>query len=246
MKKILFFLSLAVVVLGVSACTTSQPVDNQPADQFNTSVPATNQSAVNNSADQTNASAPATPVEDKTIMPSPEQQKSLTKEYSQALIKTNYGDIKVKFYGSDAPLTVNNFLNLAQADFYNGTKFHRVIKGFMIQGGDPLSKGTDTAVYGSGGPGYQFKDEYNNYPLDAGTLAMANAGPDTNGSQFFIVTSPTELHLQGHYTIFGKVVSGLDIVTKIENVSVLPNPGNPDEISLPAENVIINSVDLLK
>jgi peptidylprolyl isomerase len=251
MKKFWLIVTILGVALSVSACSHSSDTatNNQPAAAGNTAVvPLTNPAdqTSNNASGQTAAAPATTTPANTTTMPSPDQQADLTKTYSQAVLKTNFGDITLKFYASDSPITVNNFLNLAQAGFYNGTKFHRVIKGFMIQGGDPLTKGTDTSLYGTGGPGYQFKDEYNNHTLVTGTLAMANAGTDTNGSQFFIVTSPTELNLQGHYTIFGQVASGLDVVTKIENVAVGPNPSNPSEVSAPTQDVIVNSVELWK
>jgi len=163
----------------------------------------------------------------------------LSKEYSQAIIKTNLGNITVKFYAAESPFTVNNFLNLAKAGFYNNTKFHRVIKDFMIQGGDPLSKEADTSVYGTGGPNYRFKDEFNNHKLVLGSLAMANSGPNTNGSQFFIVTAPETPWLDGKHTNFGEVVGGLEIVKKIGNVATGAN-------DLPTTDVVINSIELLK
>ena len=172
-------------------------------------------------------------------MNSPDKQEDLLAEYSQALIKTNYGDIQVKFYSDLAPVTVNNFLNLAKNGFYNGTKFHRVIKDFMIQGGDPLSKGNEVALYGTGGPGYQFADEFNNRPLVSGSLAMANSGPNTNGSQFFIVTAPETPWLDGRHTNFGEVVSGLEVVKQIEATATGAN-------DRPLDAVVINSLELLK
>ena len=178
-------------------------------------------------------------VENTKTMLSPDQQPNLLKDYSQALIKTNYGDIKVKFYGTESPVTVNNFLYLAKEGFYNGVKFHRVIKDFMIQGGDPLSKSDDQSAWGTGGPEYRFADEFNSHKLVAGSLAMANAGAATNGSQFFIVTAPETPWLDGHHTNFGQVVSGLDIVKKIEAVETGVN-------DRPVKDVIINSVGLLK
>ena len=272
MKKIILGLAIFAVMLSVSACAkqadnssgaadnnVTNSGDNNVNNSVNNSIipssattPAQN-NLINNSVAASATAAPvasSTPPAEKittniTTMKTPDQQPDLTKQYSQAVIKTNYGDFTVKFYASDAPLTVNNFLNLAQAGFYNGTKFHRLIKGFMIQGGDPLTKGSDTSAYGTGGPGYQFKDEVNNLSLAEGSLAMANSGPNTNGSQFFIVTSLAELHLQGYYTNFGKVVSGLDIVHKIENVPVVANPST-GESSFPTQDVIINSIELLK
>lgn len=165
----------------------------------------------------------------------------LTKKYSEAVLKTNLGDVKVKFDANSAPNTVNNFLKLTQSKFYDGTKFHRVIKGFMIQGGDPFSKDESMKeMWGTGGPGYKFNDELRGtekYPQ--GTLAMANSGPNTNGSQFFIVTASPESQLPPSYTVFGEVVSGMDTVLKIENVKTGAN-------DRPVEDVVLNSVELLE
>lgn len=174
---------------------------------------------------------------------SPVEQNDLAKQYSQAILKTSLGDITVKFYAAESPVTVNNFLKLAQSGFYNGTKFHRVIKDFMIQGGDPLSKESNTSVWGTGGPGYKFADEFNDHKLVAGSLAMANSGPDTNGSQFFIVTAAATSWLDRHHTNFGEVVSGMDVVRKIEAVETV-NPEIRDD--RPVKDVVINSVELLK
>lgn len=138
------------------------------------------------------------------------------KTQNMITIETNYGAIVFETYNSDAPNTVQNFITLANKGFYNGLSFHRVIKGFMIQGGDPLGNGM-------GGPGYQFADELNpetaSYKAGykAGVVAMANSGPNTNGSQFFIMAA--DYPLPNNYTIFGKVVSGLDVVEKIDNVA---------------------------
>lgn len=156
-----------------------------------------------------------------------------------AIIKTNFGDITVKFYAAESPITVNNFLNLAQAGFYNGTKFHRVIKDFMIQGGDPNTKNDDWPTHGQGGPGYQFQDEFNRHELVKGSLAMANSGPNTNGSQFFIVTAENTPWLNGKHTNFGYVASGLEAAEKIEKVKV-------NENYHPTEEVIINKIELIQ
>ena len=159
-------------------------------------------------------------------------------KYNAAEIETNLGKIKVKFYNANAPITVNNFMKLADQKFYDGTKFHRVIKSFMIQGGDPNSKNSDTSAWGMGGPGYKFNDEIKGtekYPQ--GTLAMANSGPNTNGSQFFIVTASPEAALPPSYTVFGTVISGMDTALKIENVKTGAN-------DRPVEDVIIKGVTL--
>ncbi|MCG2695473.1 peptidylprolyl isomerase [Candidatus Parcubacteria bacterium] len=154
-------------------------------------------------------------------------------------MKTNFGDIKVEFYGQESPLTVNNFLNLAKIGFYNNTKFHRVMKDFMIQGGDPNSKDDDWSNDGTGGPGYSFQDEFNSHKLVRGSLAMANSGPNTNGSQFFIVTSEATPWLDNKHTNFGYVVEGMDIVEKIEAVEV-------NEQDHPVEDVVVESMELAK
>lgn len=212
------------------------PVNNQ-----NNNNSATSQTAAGSANEETvaDSQAPSQPVNNNQSMPTTDNQEKLLGQYSKALIKTNYGDIKVKFYSKDSPVTVNNFLNLAKSGFYNGTKFHRVIKDFMIQGGDPLSKGEDTSVYGTGGPGYQFEDEFNSHKLVLGSLAMANSGSDTNGSQFFIVTAQETPWLDGKHTNFGEVISGLDIVKKIGSVKTEAN-------DRPSLDVTINSIELLK
>lgn len=163
---------------------------------------------------------------------------TLTTDITKAVIKTNLGNITVEFYNQDAVQTVANFVKLAQAGFYDGTKFHRVIKDFMIQGGDPLSKDdSQKNRWGTGGPGYVFNDEINNHQLVRGSLAMANAGANTNGSQFFIVTAPATAWLDGHHTNFGQVISGMDVVDKIEN-------SQTDSNDRPVEDVIIESIEL--
>ncbi|MFZ2975926.1 MAG: peptidylprolyl isomerase [Candidatus Moraniibacteriota bacterium] len=157
-----------------------------------------------------------------------------------ALIKTSLGDIKVELFADSAPKTAQNFSDLAQKGFYNGTKFHRVIKGFMIQAGDPLSKDdSQKSMWGTGGPGYKFNDELSGKEKYLqGTLAMANSGPNTNGSQFFIVTASPGAQLPPAYTVFGKVVSGMDIALKIENVKTAPN-------DQPTDDVVIYNMELL-
>ena len=122
---------------------------------------------------------------------------------------TNHGQIEVELFDADAPKTVDNFVKLSKDGFYDGLIFHRVIKDFMIQGGCPEGTGT-------GGPGYQFEDEFNDNKIVRGALAMANAGPNTNGSQFFIVTTDAAPWLDGKHTVFGRVTEGMDAVDAIE------------------------------
>jgi cyclophilin family peptidyl-prolyl cis-trans isomerase len=128
---------------------------------------------------------------------------------STATLHTNHGEIELELFDEDAPKTVDNFRRLAGERFYDGLTFHRVIPDFMIQGGCPQGTGT-------GGPGYTFEDEINEHRVVRGALAMANAGPDTNGSQFFIVTAEAAPHLDGKHTVFGAVVSGMEAVDRIE------------------------------
>jgi peptidyl-prolyl cis-trans isomerase B (cyclophilin B) len=136
-----------------------------------------------------------------------------TMEETVAVLETNQGIIKLSLFSEDAPKTVNNFKTLIKDGFYDGLIFHRVIKDFMIQGGDPDGNGT-------GGPGYTFLDEFNSKKMVRGRLAMANSGPDTNGSQFFIVTIEEAPWLDGKHTVFGEVIEGMDIVDLIEGVTV--------------------------
>lgn len=155
-----------------------------------------------------------------------------------AILHTNKGDITIEFFKSQAPNTVANFIKLAQSGFYDGVKFHRVIKGFMIQGGDPLTKDdAKMALWGTGDPGYKFADELGpNNKNDIGTISMANSGPDTNGSQFFINTA-TNNFLDPKHTVFGVVTAGMEAVKNIENTPT----GVADK---PTDPVIINNITL--
>jgi len=182
----------------------------------------------------------------KNLKPTVEQEAEVE---IKVAISTNRGDINLELYPSVAPKTVANFVKLAKDGFYNGTKFHRVMKDFMIQGGDPLSK-TDDPRVGTGGPSYKFEDEINprsigvddstiaalesegyqydfnltSMSVDVGALAMANSGPDTNGSQFFIVTYSPQTHLNGRHTVFGKVIiddKSMSVVRSIEQGDVI-------------------------
>jgi len=158
----------------------------------------------------------------------------VSKKYT-ALIKTNLGDIEVEFFTTDAPKTVNNFITLSKDGYYDNVIFHRVISGFMIQGGDP--SGTGHGDYGKY-PGYEFEDELNNQvPYSKGILAMANRGPNTNGSQFFIMH--VDYALPYNYTIFGKVVDGLEVVDKIASVQT-------DSSDKPLNDVTISTVEILE
>ena len=156
-----------------------------------------------------------------------------SKSYS-ATIKTNHGDINVELFSADVPVTVNNFVFLAKEGFYKNGQFHRVIKDFMIQGGCPTGDGT-------GGPGYRFQDEPVTRSYVKGTLAMANAGPNTNGSQFFIVHG-ADGGLPPNYTIFGNVTSGIDVLDAIATSPV--TTGRSGEPSTPTTALEINDVEI--
>jgi cyclophilin family peptidyl-prolyl cis-trans isomerase len=148
-----------------------------------------------------------------------------------AVLQTNKGDITVQFLPGEAPNTVNNFVCLAKDGFYDGTPFHRVVKGFMIQGGDPTGTGT-------GGPGYRFNDEKVVRPYNKGIMAMANAGPNTNGSQFFIMLA--DYPLPPNYTIFGQVIAGQDVVDALGDTATVA--GRSGEKSTPTEPLIVEKV----
>jgi peptidyl-prolyl cis-trans isomerase B (cyclophilin B) len=147
-----------------------------------------------------------------------------------ATLHTNHGAIEVELFDEDAPKTVENFVKLAGDGFYDGVVFHRVIPDFMIQGGDPTGTGM-------GGPGYTFEDEFNEHRIERGALAMANAGPNTNGSQFFIVTTEAAPWLDGKHTVFGRVTAGMESVDAIEGLDT-------DAQDKPREPAVIERVEL--
>ena len=149
---------------------------------------------------------------------------------STATLQTSHGPIDLELFDADAQATVENFRKLAADGFYDGVIFHRVIPDFMIQGGDPTATG-------SGGPGYTFEDEFNDHPVARGALAMANSGPNTNGSQFFIVTADACPWLDGKHTVFGSVTGGMDVVDAISQLET-------DARDRPNETVSIERVDL--
>ena len=149
---------------------------------------------------------------------------------SNATLHTNHGAIELELFDEDAPKTVENFRKLAADGFYDGVGFHRVIKDFMIQGGDPTGTG-------AGGPGYTFEDEFNDQKVERGALAMANAGPNTNGSQFFIVTTEAAPWLDGKHTVFGRVTEGMDAVDSIEGTET-------DAGDKPVSEALIERVEL--
>jgi cyclophilin family peptidyl-prolyl cis-trans isomerase len=192
--------------------------------------------------------ATTTGSQDADVMGAINNNATTTVDMPQVLIKTNKGDITVELYSTESPKTVENFLKLVNEGFYDGTRFHRVIKGFMIQGGDPLSKElSKQSQWGTGGPGYTFADEINSNAdiyktgYKRGVLAMANSGPNTNGSQFFIMQA--DYPLLSNYTIFGKVVDGLDTVDAIATVKTT---GAPYDRPLDSNEVVIEKMTEVK
>ena len=209
MKKIIF-----IVLLSLISCTNESDTLNQSVEL------------------NTNEQEGDVLSNNKVYDSMPEMNIDISKKYT-AVIKTSMGDMSVEFFTEDAPMTVNNFINLSRDGYYDNVIFHRVISGFMIQGGDPSGTG-----HGEMGkyPGYKFEDELNNQrSYEKGILAMANAGPDTNGSQFFIMHVDYPLPYQ--YTIFGLVTDGLDIIDKIASVET----GDGDK---PVNDVVIESVEI--
>jgi len=223
MKKILPFF---IFILLVSGCGHQA---NTPATMYSNDDKPVEENPIDESYfrdDKTFYPPTTQPKTDTTMNLEIDQNKLYT-----AVLHTSEGDIEVALNAKATPITVNNFVTLAKKDFYNGTIFHRVIEGFMIQGGDPTGTG-------SGGPGYKFADEPFEGEYTRGTVAMANAGPNTNGSQFFIMHEAQSLRKD--YVIFGKVTKGMDVVDKIATAPVDPR----GEGSRPITPVKVNSVDI--
>lgn len=210
-KKIIFVLLISL--LGFSGCKISK------------------QENIKNNQTNSNASTSQAPQIQKNM---PENIIDQNKEY-RAILKTDQGDIEILLNTKETPITVNNFLWLAKKGFYDNTIFHRVIKDFMIQGGDPKGDGT-------GGPGYRFNDESFTGEYSKGTIAMANSGPNTNGSQFFIMHS--DYPLPKNYVIFGKVVSGIEVVDKIaESKVTLSSSGEMSKPVVPTKLISIEVIE---
>jgi len=216
-KRFLYFLLIILIVGGFFVFSKKKPEEKKESVQ-NTSVQ--------------KISPIIKPTESEVKMP--ELQIDKTKTYT-AVMETSEGEITIELSAAKTPITVSNFVSLAKKGFYNNTIFHRVIKGFMIQGGDPKGDGT-------GGPGYKFDDEPFEGEYTKGTIAMANAGPDTNGSQFFIMHA--DYPLPKNYVIFGKVIKGIEIVDKIAESPVEASPMG--EMSKPIEAVKIESVKIIE
>jgi len=245
MKGAVIFLFGLVAVLGIAFSLLDENLNKAP--DLNKEESSSDLSVLgekNKSQDQIKLNVPTT---EKQITPTPTRVKvpspskvptpKMTIDESKiytAVLKTSEGDITIKLHADKTPKTVNNFVSLSRKNFYDGTVFHRVIKGFMIQGGDPSGDGT-------GGPGYKFDDESFDGEYVRGTVAMANAGPNTNGSQFFIVHEDSK-SLQKDYTIFGEVTEGLEIVDKIADAEVTESASG--EQSKPVDPVKVESVEI--
>lgn len=217
---IIIILSLGVLVFGIVMLVK----DPNPSNDVK----------INNNAETTNTAQrkETTVSSTKTYASAPVMQINVNKTYT-ATMETSKGNMTFKLFASENPITVNNFIFLSKENFYNGTKFHRIMKNFMIQGGDP--KGT-----GTGGPGYKFDNEPITRDYKKGTIAMANSGPNTNGSQFFIMT--VDYPLSKDYVIFGELIAGEDVLDTIAKTPV--KASSTGEMSVPTENVVINKVEI--
>jgi len=235
MKKISIIIVVVAFLLGgVAVWLKTRPVEDQkkvlgdsiqlqtaqtkPQESFTEAIP---------------VSPTTTPVPTIVKQKGPPAMEIDTKKAYEAILKTNLGDITVALNASATPITVNNFVSLARKNFYDSTIFHRIIKGFMIQGGDPNGTGT-------GGPGYQFDDEPFTGEYTKGTVAMANAGPNTNGSQFFIMHA--DYPLPKNYVIFGHVTGGMDVVDKIATAATKPG----GEGSTPVNPTVVATIQIIE
>ena len=240
-------LATTAAILLLSGCsqqqesgkTTKPPAEDKGAVEKSADMPSKAPIAINNSSQKTPANQP----QQETNQVKPTKDMQYLNQYDGATIHTSQGDITVKLYNADTPLTVENFLKLINDKFYDGVRFHRVIKGFMIQTGDPNSKDADWSNDGAGGPGYTIPAEIK-HKNARGTLATARLGDqmnpkkDSSGSQFYINTVDNGF-LDGQYTVFGEVTSGMDVVDTIEGVKVNSNDH-------PLEDITIKSIDLIK
>jgi peptidyl-prolyl cis-trans isomerase B (cyclophilin B) len=217
--------AVAAMVLAVNGCKEESP---QPASSKPVSKTGDQQPASKPTGDTMASPTAATPVNKNEV----------------AVLETKYGKMVIEFFNDDAPNTIANFKKLAKQGFYDGTAFHRIMKGFMIQGGDPNSKDPNQTNLGSGGPGYQIKAEFNKNRHVLGVVSMARAqNPDSAGSQFFICLGDATF-LDGQYTAFGKLIGGVDALQKIGEVPVKPNPYS-QEPSVPTVRVQLDKVTIV-
>lgn len=238
MAKILIVLGAIVLLVGGGTYYFLQAGNTAPGASETQNIDLYGLNSTSTEVQDQNVVTPGQASFSAAISTNPSSTTGQGKKNMQATLKTNKGEVVIEFMVSDAPKTVENFTKLAGQGFYNGTKFHRVISGFMIQGGDPLSKDDSmSSRWGTGGPGYTFEDEIHaNNKNNIGTISMANAGPDTNGSQFFINTANNNF-LDGKHAVFGKVISGMEIVKAIETTQT----GQNDR---PVAPIVIESVTL--
>src|SRR3989338_7665024 len=224
--------SLILILVGLAVTVSLVFLKFDKNNNLMSNKPTDNLTSPNILGSTSNQSA--TPNAESTLSPTPTiiVPTIPAAKQSMAILHTSAGDITIKFNFGSTPVTIANFIKLSQSNFYNGTIFHRVIKGFMIQGGDPKGDG-------SGGPGYNFADEPFEGKYTRGTVAMANAGPNTNGSQFFIMHR--DYSLPKNYVIFGKVVEGMDTVDKIAEASTISG----DKESRPVDPVLIKTIELI-
>ena len=201
MSKYYILLTVLLITMVLLFGCSSNPEHSEPSTPSTPSTPSESPAEPPDESDQTDGYPPMTIDVNKTYI---------------ANIETDKGTIRVELFAKDAPKTVNNFVYLAREGFYDGTTFHRVIPGFMAQGGDPTGTGT-------GGPGYTFEDEINQHSHATGVISMANSGPDTNGSQFFITYAP-QPHLDGLHTVFGQVIEGMNVLNRLTPRDPTENP----------------------
>lgn len=238
-KTIITLVGIAVAIVLIILVTVSKKplAPESLIDDTNTSLETSETDTV--PTDEPNQT-PSSSMQTNTPSQTPTSNTSApTPETTKIIMNTNLGEISLELFDTLAPKTVENFTKLAQDGFYNGTRFHRVIPDFMIQGGDPLSTSlANKDRWGTGGPGYQFADEIHaENRNEVGTISMANAGPNTNGSQFFINTANNSF-LDTKHTVFGRVTSGMDVVASIEGQET-------DQTDKPLKDVIINSIQIL-
>jgi len=230
MNKYVLIGLATLVLLGAACNPETVNFDNSPPEKpMETTLPKSDK--VGNIV---NVTAPAD------LLKTRVETGSSSKEGPKVLVKTTHGDLTIQLFAEATPKTVENFLFLAEQDFYDGTIFHRIIPNFMIQGGDPKTRELrdQKTVHGTGDPGYKFGDEISLHKNLRGSISMANSGPNTNGSQFFIITASATPHLDGIHAVFGEVVAGMDIIDKIEKVAT-------DGRDHPIEDVEILDIVLL-
>jgi cyclophilin family peptidyl-prolyl cis-trans isomerase len=226
-------ITAALILAGCGNKPNEESSANQPTEQV---TEKTAEKPAEDTAEQTPTETPTEQPSQMSWDSPPAMEIDSTKSY-EAEMTTSKGTFTIELFAKDAPITVNNFVFLAKQGFYNDIIFHRIIESFMIQSGDP--DGT-----GAGGPGYQFEDEKTTYKYEPGILAMANAGANTNGSQFFICTGEDSVSLnnQPNYTIFGKITNGMDVVKDIAATPVAAGPSG--EMSSPTETVQITEIKI--